>query len=791
MEINVGGEGAAFNPMEDLQLAQYDPKNAKPGQAGHVPGHIPGQVGKEGEHGLHLKAHDSMVSAAHDILQVGTTTDLNVSLQFPPGDPAHIPQYVLDNADARSPTILPKVDLLNLDRKGGLQAQMHALNQGIDSNKVKSQAFERAMTKYDPPLTEDQKALVLQHKETYFKNANDPAIPTNTKKLLERLTQQASAEINKQFGLPEAKTLPPEAKPADKTQAAKQGEKEQTQTGKPQSSKTETAKDKTTNLQLVPLPNKGAASTEDLDFNAALADNKTTGQKEGVEKDPAKIASQAFDHAMANYQPPLTQTQQISIMQYVGAYTQNHNDPTIPETMRVLLQHLLENAAIEMKKQMGVSTQTIATGQAEEASAAAGAKGTKEAEALAKAAAAVAVAATKAAGGAGGPQNIDRSHENAWEAGTAYLAFELAFMELVHLMMKTKMVETTVMLNAQTLQYSYAQNTASLMASEAKNEQYQYMVDAITNGVAFSGTVASGMIGLRGGSGLQEEQPLTGADAPASPLEEMENMPKPGEKYNEFGHTADQVDTHNAEIKKLNSQMLSNNKEIKLKQDQYIDRDKQIKAREGAIKAKQGNVEALKKSNADDMELNRKNVDETQKIAKNNDELKAKIKEIKNRQFQQDPAETQLSDDALKARQAPIDNYRKGELATNNKEVGSINASAKSENDRIRAQNAKINASNTSIQNQRQIISQMLGGSFQQIANMTSSAVKSSLAVVQGYYKGQQAIMQTAGQLTGQLAQSANDAFKSDSDVLTQTIQMLDSIRQKLMDAVAAMLRGR
>lgn len=738
MGMNVGGAGseAAFR-MEDLQIAQYEPKKAGHGIIGS-----PGQANKDGaSQGMHLTAHDSMASATHDSIRIAVLSDLNASLQFPPGDIEQLPQQILDNADPRNPTITPLTALINMDRRGGMQAQMQALNKGVDPGRVKDEAFEKAMSKYDPPLSAAQTALVMQHKQAYFKDANDPTIPENVKEIMDDLTKESAHEISKKFGISEdSLTKAPEKDAPEKTQAAKEGDE-----GKP----------------------------EDIDLNAP--DPKVDKKAGATETDPAKIASQAFSKAIENHEPPLTQDQKNLIMQFI----QDANDPKVPEEVKAIAQQLMATAAADVQEQMATSKQTVATGLEEGSSAATGAKKAKAAKAASKV-----TPTTSSLGDVRGGQLTTASSGNAWESGTAYLAFELAFLTLVRLMMRTKMVETNVQMVAQGMQYAMAQNTAGMMITEADTQRSQYMTEAITSGISLSASLTSGVIGMGGTD--QEEQPVSSNNAPATKMEEMEELPEEGKTTNVYGHTKEQVETNNAQIKLANKNIQERNGVISNRNDTIKKNDDHITLQKGYLASGSAADEDVTQSDINNrVTTNRELIESTQKDAAQNEAEKLSITKLK-----EDP-NTEVNPTADKLTKDQIKEYNTKQVAAGNKEADSINAKVKSTNEAIKAKNAGIASRNANMRQTRHSASQFLDNTFQNLTKMTNSSVQAAYAVQLGYLKGQEAIVQTVGSLQGTLASSAGDAFRANSDLLSQTINMLDSIRQKLIDAVAAMLRGK
>lgn len=798
---------SSTDPMAGFSLAAPDPKGKK---FENVPiltasGRELGKEGKGGEgtsHSMVITIKDTVSSASQDSLKVGTMTDINITLQFPPGDPELIPQYVRDNANPQNPMICPIAALLTIDRKGGLQAQMSALNQGFNLNAVNSQAFDRAMSKYDPPLSAAQKALVIQHKTAYFADPNNPLIPENTKKIMDQIKKQSVHDVRKQYGLPD---LPD-------TETDNKAAKNASDTTTNQYAAIDEIASLNTDTQVKGGQHPHGADDSkleeiDLDHITDQTGKPESGQSPSEnENDPAKIDNQAFNEAIKTHQPALKPEQQQSIMQYLLAFSKNQMDPTIPDEVRVLLQHITENASIIKKKLQKQAIQTSTSDKSGGTSGAATQDTIESKKSVSKISGVSSVAGTQTQG----PQGAQgASRANPWEAGNAYLTFELVFMKLVRILMTMKMVENTVQLNAQSLQYAMAVNTHDMMIQEAANEAQQYMTDAICQGIAFAGGIAAGVIGLGAGMyGMMSENYPTTSNTPATTVAELEPMPDIDDpncptkdnvsgaaKVNDFNHTAEEADANNTQIREANEDIIARNKTIATKSQILRNMNDNMQIKEAQIKENIGDTNALKDENRLDMAKSRNLASKINNDSTANEEAKANISALK-----KNPSPTnadgsklsadKLSDAEIKNKQAEIEKYNTKTVGNANAEANEINAKAKAGNEIVKAQNDKIDAARDRVFAKLQGASQMLNSSFQNVTNMTSAAVKAHLAGIQGYYKAQEAILGTLGQMMGQLAQSAGDAFKADADLVNQTIQMLDSIRQKLMESVAAMLKA-
>lgn len=117
-----------------------------------------------------------------------------------------------------------------------------------------------------------------------------------------------------------------------------------------------------------------------------------------------------------------------------------------------------------------------------------------------------------------------------------------------------------------------------------------------------------------------------------------------------------------------------------------------------------------------------------------------------------------------------------------------VNSNGLSKN-QVKMRNKQVSEENNRRMQQSQIytsVSQAVGKG----TDMSEALVKASTTMPIAQEQGLQETLRSLNKIAEQLLQTANEAFKNDTDTIGQTIQGLVGIRQKLMEAVAAMLKS-
>lgn len=376
-------------------------------------------------------------------------------------------------------------------------------------------------------------------------------------------------------------------------------------------------------------------------------------------------------------------------------------------------------------------------------------------------------AAATTTAGTTGSQGTGLVVPNPWFAANAYVEFLVNFMDMEKMLMENKMIEGNISLNAQSVIVSLAQDTGSAIMSAAEQQQTQYITQAITSGISMA--VTFGSLAMTMGTMSEMETPEEAPSAEGTNEYYQEN---PDALTDDLSY-----DDQNTEIinQQTNKPLTKDevDEQIAQKSAQNKQALEQAKTQRDLLETKIENGEAVAK---DDIDEANKTVSKLQKNQEylESDNLKA--------YYRNNPEEAGTGTARVKLTGGKV-LKNGGEPLTEDDYVnakGHDSATVKANNERITASNA--------LKNEKIQKYSMISQGIQSGSQMINSAVEAATVIPIAVQQALQKMLEAYSQIEQHVMSSANDFFKNDTDMITQTIQALNTIREKLMSAVTQML---
>lgn len=365
---------------------------------------------------------------------------------------------------------------------------------------------------------------------------------------------------------------------------------------------------------------------------------------------------------------------------------------------------------------------------------------------------------------------------NLFLAVNAYVTFMVNFMELVKAMLENKKVQGELQLKTMDMIVSLAQDTKATIMDAAQKQSDIYVAQGICAAVALAGSCISfGMTVASMGAGNEKEIDLneeltpeiTVPDPPTKmgfPDDESAlNAKIQSDWYEERGG---QVATDGEGFEETSTYTDKNGNDVEYKV--YGPGG----GKEGAAMKK-----AFENRGSDDHPfVNDQGKTEAQ-VQAHNDKYDDYHEELYENKLQ-DPHEKGISSEEKAARQDKIDN-RNEEIRTKNEETTKD----------VKKRNEQIRHRNQSAGDTRRQIGQAIEGMARSGSEVFKNFYEAGKTMEKAQAESLRVVLEAFSRIQQQLLSTVNDAFKADGDTIRELIQQLDGIRQKLLEAVAAMLR--
>lgn len=361
---------------------------------------------------------------------------------------------------------------------------------------------------------------------------------------------------------------------------------------------------------------------------------------------------------------------------------------------------------------------------------------------------------------------------NLFLAVNAYVVFLANYMEMIKAMMANKIVQNEIQLKTMDLIVQTAKDTQASILRAAESQADTYMTAAICSAVAFAGSVVSFGMTVKGAVGGKKEVdfkgtkeiPIEGPSAkmePAIDANSPANQFKQSEWYQKNG--GDAVLDANGQPERV---IFTDKDGNMVNYEKYGD---------GGSKTIKDNFAKVQQ----DLYVNENGLTQSE-ITTKNQAIEAEITAYQDQLKQyglEDPATAK----------GPIERERLvGEIQKKNADI-------KKENVELEKQNKK---ENEEIRRSNDMRRQFFGNLGEAIGNMATKGadvyrnlVERANAMIKGSEEGIQKMLESYSRMHQQVLSSATEAFKSDTDMVKEIIQQLEGLRQKLHEAVAALLR--
>jgi hypothetical protein len=341
-----------------------------------------------------------------------------------------------------------------------------------------------------------------------------------------------------------------------------------------------------------------------------------------------------------------------------------------------------------------------------------------------------------------------KSSANSWFTSNAMVAFEITFMEMVNTLMKTKMAEGQVQLKGFSLVMELA-NDASQCILNAANAQYtQHLAAAVCAGVGMVTTIACTCASSAVSGKMQEEEVVPEKTTP-TPTSEVSIKGEDDENVEDEGEVGEEEDEDIPAVTDDDDKVTDE-----------TDADDSGEGDVDDVDPKGGKADTVaKKGEAADAADEDKAVDKEGEAKAKADEDKAKAGE--------DKAEVK-DEDAAKEADAGDKKLTRQQVKEKNRE--------------IRLQNRKL-------QNLSQKI-QGLRDASTQLSTVISEGVSANTTLIAANANAQKEVIEGVKQVVSTAyLHNMNDAFKSNTDLISQLLGTFDQMHSKLTDAINASLR--
>lgn len=351
------------------------------------------------------------------------------------------------------------------------------------------------------------------------------------------------------------------------------------------------------------------------------------------------------------------------------------------------------------------------------------------------------------------------STKNSWFGASAYVAFLITFIDMARMLMQNKMAEGKLQIESANAMFSLAKDTAQAIMDKAAIEKQLYLAEAIVAGVGLAATVASSamLIGAAGMEASAKTEPLNTAEKPQMSQQKLQQLEGPT-----IGGDNAAIPERNASINAKNRDTVARNQKIEANNREIAECETRIKAdNEAGRQGSQLDIDRSKALRADNEQL------------MNGRQLQANeiSNEISNATYTQDQ---------INAENAKIDTY--------NKSVETANSNAKTHHEDITKKNEYYRSKAHSKAQHLMQIAQHLSTGVDQMGKILTNSMHYELTSTKASKEAVQKTMEAVSQLFSHMMSTATETFKNNSDLLSSTLQSLDAIRSKLLEALNSLL---
>ena len=344
---------------------------------------------------------------------------------------------------------------------------------------------------------------------------------------------------------------------------------------------------------------------------------------------------------------------------------------------------------------------------------------------------------------------------NPWLAGNVMVGFLIAFMDLTETLMKTKMAEGNLQIQGMELTVALAKDAATFIMAAATAQNFQHITAAVCAGVSCVSTAIC--TGVSCGSDAQVKEPETVPDQlPSKPPRDAD------ESDTEYGTGVEEVEGEDDIDTTVDLQQL------KL----------------GEMDDTTANVEDVGEETEEEQEV---------EIASPTGKQTAENEQTKVTQSQEEATEKEGEDEVdIKATDQQTEETAKSTKDQKAQDDWSQKRIERSqERYDIQQRNVGVNERNRVLQFRSKLF-QGLQQVISQGNQTVSEGVAANVALIAGQANARKEVIDGIKQVVGQAyMHNMADAFKSNTDLISQVLQTYDAMHRALMDAVASALRAR
>jgi hypothetical protein len=385
--------------------------------------------------------------------------------------------------------------------------------------------------------------------------------------------------------------------------------------------------------------------------------------------------------------------------------------------------------------------------------------------------------------------------KNPWLAGNVMVGFLIAYMELVNTLMKTKMAEGNLEIKGMEMTVSLADDSALCIMAAAQAQQQQHITAAICAGVSAATTIVC--TGVSCGAEFQMRDEV---DVP-------DQLPSKPVKGVTFNNKAEQITFGKGSAPATGTISKST---VDVKGDPTAtsitaagsssgqDTSEEVSEDEGS---EDGTDSISTASDEGQIDLDEEDADMS-RTSDSADEEQADIdvvtsgKQSDDQQVQTQGQKQTEDQEETTSKEGEVEVTSKDKAEAKDEEqtmsqedwdkermrVRDERSQAQKNNIKVRATNRKLQIASTLAKGVQQVL--------QQGSQAVSEGVAANVAIVAGAANAQKEVFDAIRQVVASAyMHNMAEAFKSNSDLISQVLSSYDAMHQKLADAVAAALR--
>lgn len=372
---------------------------------------------------------------------------------------------------------------------------------------------------------------------------------------------------------------------------------------------------------------------------------------------------------------------------------------------------------------------------------------------------------------------IVSAHTSLFFQANAYVTFLVNFMELIKAMSKNKEMQGKLQLASMEKIIQMAEDASASIMAAAEKQKENYMTAAITSGVALAGSCVS--LGMTVGSGFAGNKPLKDPKANLKteipPKVSGDVLPdaNPMSRTNLKAHS-DFYEGKPIGRPKMDDVTMPDGTPGKVPVYEWGPDGKQYQVWES-----KPDTPPSQRFKTDDYVTDSTPKMTQKQINDHNFQVKEEIQARKDWFVENKLEDPLLATGPEKtARQAKVD-QRTEDIKTENKKI----------EDDVAKENREITQQNSAAKQKWMGLGEAIKGMSQQSGEIWKNVTMAANAMEIAKQESLKAMLEAYKAMAQHTLQTATEAFRSDTDIIGQLLQQLDSIRQKLLDAVAAMLR--